>query len=250
MTAPCATLLLAVALGAGASPGPADGCAEALPAAAAWCAELAARPALPGATASDRAALRAIFERPEFRRARADVAGLRRRLLGMWQRLMELLGTAEAERYASVGRMAFLLAGVAAGAAALASLRRRRRAQRAPTIPAEPAAIALPPPPDRSASLAAEAFARGDLAGAIRHAFLSALGSLEEAGRLPRDRTLTNRELALRLSPPDAPLSEELGTLGRLVDAVVYGGATPDPDRTRHGLEAAARIRALARGAR
>lgn len=241
-----ALLALRLALALGAAPA---GCPEPSAEAALlaeYCADVAARPRLPPPTLEERRALRTVFERPELRRARTDTAGFRRLLLGLWGRVMELLGTAQAERFASVGRLVFILAGMAAALAALAALRRRRHVAVSRQVEESPALGRLPPP-DRSAALADVALARGDLAGAIRHAFLSALAALEERGWVPRDRTLTNRELSGRLSPAGAPLAEEFRALGRLVDGVVYGAASPLEPEARSGLAVAARIRALAR---
>jgi len=225
------------------------GCEGASPSLAAWCASLAARPRLPPTTEADRQALREVFERPELRRARADPAGFRRLLASLWGRVLELLGTAEAERFAGVGRLVFILAGLAAAVAGLAAVRRRRTGST--PFRAGPAPELAPlPAPDVSAALAEGALARGDLTGAVRHAFLSALGALEEAGKLPRDRTLTNRELTGRLAAAGAALAEEFGALGRLFDGAVYGGASVGDSEARSSLAAAARIRERSGGAR
>src|SRR5438874_404757 len=53
--------------------------------------------------------------------------------------------------------------------------------------------------PDADEALAAEALARGDGRGTVRHAFLAALGELEQRERLPRGRHRTNAELAALL---------------------------------------------------
>jgi hypothetical protein len=203
---------------------------------------VAARPRLPLPSLADRQALREIYDRPELRRARVDTAGFRRLLSGLWARILELLGAAEAERYASVGRMVFILAGIAAGLAGLAALRRRRARETA--APAGPGpAIGRLPLPDRSAALAEAALARGELTDAVRHAFLSALAALEASGRLPRERSLTNGELAARLGGAGSPLADEFGRLVRLFDGTVYGGAPLGEPAARDGLAAAARIR-------
>lgn len=242
---PLLALPLALALALAAVPA---GCPEPSAASAplaGWCASLAARPRLPLPTRADRAALRAVYERPELRRARADTAGFRRLLSGLWGRLLELLGSTEAERYASVGRTAFLVAGLAAAAAGLAALRRRRPAGPRARAGAEAERATLPPP-DRSAALAAAALAAGNPTGAVRHAFLSALAALELGGLLPRDRTLTNRELAGRLA--GGALAAEFDALGRLFDGAVYGGAPVGEEQARAGLAAAGRLRAAAGG--
>jgi hypothetical protein len=242
------TTLLALPLAAALAATPADlpaSCREAAARAeplGAWCATVAALPRLPVATAADREALRQVYARPELRRARADTAGFRRLLAGLWGRIVALLGTTEAERYASVGRTVFLASAMVAALAALGALRRRRGARAARPAAAGPVEAALPPP-DRSAAAAEAALARGDLAGAVRSAFLSALAALEEAGRLPRDRTLTNRELASRLAA-DAPVARDFGALGRAFDDAIYGGAPVDAPSARASVELARRIRA------
>lgn len=240
-----ALLALPLALALAAAP---EGCPE--PAAetgplAAWCATVAARPRLALPSAEDRRTLREVLERPELRRARADTAGFRRMIARLWARAMELLGSAEAERYAAVGRIVFVAAGVTALLAALAALRRRRAQDRASRTQDEPVPGRVPPP-DWSAALAETAFARGDLREAVRHAFLSALAALEAAGRLPRDRTLTNGELAARLSGGGGSVSAEFGALGRTFDRTVYGSSRLDESIARESLAQALRIRSSA----
>jgi hypothetical protein len=165
-------------------------------------------------------------------------------LAGLWARILDRLGSTEAGRYASVGRAAFIAAAVAAAAAGLAAARRRRRGAagaRPRTAGVERAPL---PAPDRSGALAEEALARGDLRAAVRHAFLSALAALEAAARLPRDRSLTNRELAARLHGVAAPLAAPFATLARTFDGAVYGGLPVGAPEARESLELARRIRA------
>jgi hypothetical protein len=209
----------------------------------------AARPRLPLPSLADRQALREIYERPELRRARVDTAGFRRLLTGLWARLVELLGATEAERYASLGRMVFIVAGLAAALAGAAALRRRRARSHLEPAPV-PEAKGQLPPPDRSAALAETALARGDLAGAVRHAFLSALAALEDARWLPRERSLTNGELASRLPLREPPLAEDFSRLGALFDGAIYGGGPVGEQDARAGLAAAARIRERTAGPR
>lgn len=240
-----ALLLLPVALALTAASDP-SACREVAPELeplAAHCFSLAARPRLPLPSREDREALTEVLSRPELRRARADPAELRRVLAGLWARVMELLGTAEAERYASVGRTIFIAAGLVAALAGLAAIRRRRSSRReGPGRFAQTERAPLAPP-DQSAALAETALARGDLAGAVRHAFLSALASLEAAGGLPRDRTLTNRELAARLHARTGTVAADFGALGRTFDGAVYGDERIAPEVARECLERARRIR-------
>lgn len=221
-------------------------CADVAGPARDWCEEVAPRPRLPLPSPGDRAALREVYARPELSRARADPAALRRLVARLWFRLVDLLGSAEAERYASVGRTVFILAVVATGLAAFAAARRRRFQAR--VAPASPERERAPlPPPDRSAELAQGALARGDGPAAVRLAFLSALAALEESGRLPRDRTQTNGELAMRLGAAGA-LDREFGALGRTFDGVLYGRATVSAQQARDAVESAHRIRAALGG--
>lgn len=243
---PLRLLPLALALGAAAPPPPASCRADLAPPSAAWCRTLAARPRLPLPSVADRAALAEVYARPELRRARLDPAALRGLLAGLWGRILESLGTPEAERWAGLGRAVFIAAGLVAGLAALAAARRRRRALRTPS--AAPGTDLAPlPPPDRSEALAREALARGDPGAAVRHAFLAALSALERAGGVPRDRTLTNGELAARLAGGRAPAAD-FAALGRLFDRVVYGGLAVDLGEAREGVERAVRIGDAARG--
>jgi hypothetical protein len=211
---------------------------------------LAAAPRVPLPGADERAALEAVLGRPEFRHARLDPGALRRALLAAWAAALDLLGSAEAERYASFGRTVLLTA-VAAAAAVLWAVARRRSAARR-REPAPPAAAIRPPPQDLSAALAEGALARGDAAGAIRHAFLAALAALERSGRLPPGRALTNREIvaAVERDPADA-LGPELSGLAAAFDRTVYGARAASLDDARAALERARRVGALAQeGAR
>lgn len=211
---------------------------------------LSDEPRLPGATAAERAALEAVLARPEFRRARLDPGALRRALLAAWSALLELLGTTEAERYASLGRAVFLAAAAAAALIGAAGLRRRARRSRAGPSP-EPAARVLPAP-DASAARAEAALARGDRPEAVRHAFLAALAALEEAGRLPRGRAMTNAEMVrwLAAPAPGAPASAlcgELALLAGVFDRTVYGARPVGAEEAAASLSRARRIAEILR---
>ena len=236
------------------------------------CALAAAAP-LPGASAADRAALAEVLARPELSRARSDPYALRRALVALWQRLLELLGTAEAERYASLGRALFVAVALGSAAFALSALRRRRSsgAGNAATLgdrrrtPTEAA--------DASAALAEEALRAGDGRAAVRLAFLAALGALERAGRVPRGRALTNAEMlvavgatatpgpfALSVAPPQAArsrrapatptLADDLTALAHTFDRAIYGGHPVAPEDALAAVERARRIDAAAAGPR
>jgi hypothetical protein len=212
---------------------------------------LTAAPRLPGASAADRAALEAVLARPEFSRARIDPTALRRALLGAWAAMLDLLGSTEAERYASQGRAVFLAAAAAAALVGLAGLRRRSRRGRAGPPP-EPAPRALPAP-DESAARAEAALARDDRPGAVRHAFLAALAELEAAGRLPRGRAMTNAEIVRWLAAPGAvapaaALAGEVSLLAGTFDRAVYGGRPVAREEAVSSVERARRIGELAAG--
>lgn len=206
---------------------------------------LAAAPRLPAATEADRAALEAVLARPEFRRARLDPAALRRTLLAAWAAVLDLLGSTEAERYASLGRAVLLGAAAAALLVAAAGLRRRARRDREAEAPS-PAGSRLPLP-DASAARAEAALARDDRRQAVRLAFLAALAALEEAGRLPRGRALTNAEMVRRLGAGTAPLAGELSLLARTFDRAVYGARPVEREEAVSSLARARRIGSLLR---
>ena len=191
---------------------------------------LAAEPPLgPALRPGDRRALEEVLARPEFRRARADPGALARWLSELWRRILDLLGTEEAGRYATGGRTAFFAAVALALAAGLAWAVRRRRAGEVAGRPRPPAASSSLPPPDRSEALARAALAAGRWSEAVRHAFLALLGALERQGRVPRGRALTNRELAGHLAATGARLPAGLAPgfadLAARFDRAVYGGA-------------------------
>lgn len=211
--------------------------------------DLAAAPPAAEATAADRAVLAEILARPELSQARLDPWAIRRALLRFWDWITELLGTQEAERYASLGRALFLGAAAAAAALALGAVRRRRRAAgpRAPG-PGAPPRSGLEQ--DRSAQRAEEALRRGEAREAVRHALLSALAALERAGRIPRGRAFTNEELVRALTPAASiPTSADLALLARAFDRAVYGGRTVELGEARLAVERARRVAAAAGGA-
>jgi hypothetical protein len=217
---------------------------------------LAAAPAGPEATAADRAALAEILARPELSQARLDPWAIRRALVRMWDWLVELLGTQEAERYASLGRALFLGAAAAALGLTLAAHRRRTGAARERGARARGAAPRAPGV-DASAERAEEALRRGEAREAVRFALLAALGALERAGRIPRGRALTNEEVVrIAAGRPTAtatatatPTATDLALLARSFDRAVYGGLPVGVDEARTAVEQARRIAAFAGGA-
>lgn len=192
---------------------------------------------LPTATAAERALLDDILARPEYRHAAADPRVLRRALAALWERLLELLGTEEAGRYAEVGRALYL--GAAAAALLLVAIAlRRRRARPAPRARAAPSSAPPAPaaPPDGSLAAARAALARGDAREAVRLALLASLGALERAGRIPRGRALTSAELVARAG------AAELAPIAAAFDRAVYGGRPLAPAEATAAVDGAARI--------
>lgn len=203
-----------------------------------------------GATPDDRARLERILERPEFRSPRPAAFALGRWLARIWEDILELLGTAEAGRYAAGGRNVFFALLAAGIVVALHLVLRRRATRRRPRAPGRsaPATHRLPDPGE-SDSRAVAALQGGDATEAVRLAFLGLLGSLERSGRIPGGRALTNRELADWLAatsiagasststttpaatstPPSRPTSGSLALafsdLARTFDRVIYGMA-------------------------
>jgi hypothetical protein len=238
---------------------------------------LAAAPREPEASAADRAALAEILARPELSGSRLDRWALRRALARWWDWLVERLGTAEAERYASLGRALFLGAAVAAAALAFTGMRRRRRVAREAREAALDPVRRTDAAPDGAAARADEALRRGDAREAVRLALLAALGALERAGRIPRGRALTNDEVIALLGastprssssssssssststpgsgsgsaspPPPPPPPTDLAVLVRTFDRAVYGGLPVTPDDARAALERSRRVVGAAGG--
>jgi hypothetical protein len=185
------------------------------------------------ATEADRAALAEVLSRPEFRDRALDGSALRRLLTDLWDRLLEALGTAEAERYASLGRAVFLLAVAAAALLLWRAARRRRAAPGAPAAASRPAALArrgaLP-----GSEAAAAALARGDLATAVRQAYAAAAAAL--GARATAGDALTGPELAARSG--DAGFH----ALALLHDRTVFGRRPVSEPEARRAVEVARRL--------
>ncbi len=217
------------------------------------CALAALRPVGAALRPGDRRALDEILARPEFQRARADPGALSRWLTELWRRILDLLGTEEAGRYATGGRNAFFAAVALAAAAGLAWAVRRRRAAGSGGRPPLPVAASALPPSDRSEARARAALAAGRWAEAVRQAFLALLGALERQGRVPRGRALTNRELAghLAANGPRLPaaLAPGFAELAGCFDRAVYGGAPVAAGEAAAFLDRARDLRALSEAA-
>ena len=190
--------------------------------------------------AADREALQRILSQPRFARARLGQGVLGRWLSQLWDWILELLGSGEAERYASGGRTAFFAAVAAAALALGARALGRRAARRRASPPPAPEVELQPPPPTAPEA----ALAAGDPAGAVRGAFLLALGALERAGALPTGRALTNAEMARRLDVRAPAAAADFSGLARSFDRAVYGGARPAPEEATSCVAAARRLAA------
>jgi hypothetical protein len=241
VTAPHA-LLVAAALAAGAAPSPPPGVEGSV--APALAAERASG-AAPRATEADRRLLAEILARPEYRREGTDPAALRRAVAELWARALELLGTAEAERWASAGRALFLAAAAGAAALGFAALRRRGRGRRRARAAASPAAGAAEPRLAASPADAEAALRAGDLREAVRQALLAALAALERAGRLPAGRAKTNAEIAREVEGEASAATSTrppLTFLARLFDRTFYGGLPVAADEAEGAVRAARRV--------
>jgi hypothetical protein len=203
---------------------------------------LARAPALPP-DPRDAAALRAILARPEYRRA-ADPLAIRRALLALRDRVLELLGSAEAGRYAGVGRTLYLAAAATAlGLLAGAALRRRARSRPA----AAPSRRAEVGDAGERVADAEAALGRGDARETVRLALLAAVAALERAGSVPRGRALTNGELVRALAGPGD--RAELAALAALFDRTFYGDRPAALEDARDAIARARRV-VRAEGAR
>lgn len=203
------------------------------------CALAAERPAGAALRPGDRRALDEILARPEFQGARSGSGALSRWLLDLWQRILDLLGTEKAGRYAVGGRTAFFAAVALAALAGLAWAVRRRRAGRAERPPVPEAASRLPAP-EESDEQALAAFGPRHLFE--RRGFLRVLRRLELKGWIPRGRALTNQELARHLAAqagPPAVLAPDFADLAARFDLAIYGGA---PTSGVHFLHRAQRL--------
>ena len=190
----------------------------------------------PVASEADRAALAAVLARPEFHSRRFDGRALRQKLLAWWDLLLEALGTAEAERYADLGRSVFFLAAAVALLLTWRALRRRRGATGVgPPAgpPGGPSGLRTSAAGPRAED-AAQALARGDLVAAVRAAFVFAAAALASAGRRTDGPALTGREL-VALAHDD-----RFADLARLHERTVYGRRPVAPDEARRAVALAA----------
>ncbi len=190
----------------------------------------------PGLVASpaDRQALAAVLSDPEFQAQRWRGEALRRWLAGWWERLTEFLGTAEAERWAGLGRAVFF----AAAAVALLLLWRAARKRRATTarVTRREGPGARPEGRKVAVADAERALAAGDAPEAVRLAFLAAIGAIQRRLRTAMAEVLTGSELAGRV--PD----EGFGRLARLHERTVFGCRPVTLEEASAALAVAARL--------
>ncbi|MBK9519841.1 MAG: hypothetical protein IPO09_21465 [Anaeromyxobacter sp.] len=202
--------------------------------------------AAPLATEADRLALAEVLARPEFRDQRLDGLALRRWLLELWDRLVEALTTAEAERYASLGRLVYFAAAAVALALAWRAVRRRARRAAGPVAPRATAATTGTRPAGPTAEAAALALARGDPAGAVRAAFAAAAAALGRRWPGQGGEALTGPELAARAK------DQGFSGLSALHERTVFGRQPAAEAEARSAVEVARRLEAAtpAAGAR
>ena len=91
----------------------------------------------------------------------------------------------------------------------------------------------LPATPDAARRAASRYAQGGDYRSAVRHLYLAALMTLQERRVVPRDPSLTNREVLAR-TPADAPIHTPLATVVDVFDDVWYGVHEPDATTFEH----------------
>lgn len=197
----------------------------------------------PLATEADRTALAEVLARPEFRDRRYDGLALRRWLGELWDRLVESLGTAEAERYATLGRLIYFLGLAVALLLAWRALR-RRQARGSGSAPVAGTAVigGVARPSSTSAEAAALALARGDLHGAVRHAFTAATAALGRRWAGTPIASLTGTELSARARDPG------FSALAALHERAVFGRHPPAPEEARAAVAVARRFEGELKG--
>lgn len=190
-------------------------------------------------TADRLAALEQVFASPAFQRGESLLDQVRRWLANLFSRLLP-----EPQPSAGVNpigeRMAQLTGWIAVGVAATVLLfllvrwlqtvlkafvaESDHKTDDANALPATPAA----------ARQAASRFAQsGDYRSAVRHLYLAALMTLQERRIVPRDPSLTNREVLAR-TPADAPIHTPLAEVVDIFDDVWYGVHEPDAATFEH----------------
>jgi hypothetical protein len=190
-------------------------------------------------TAERLAALDQVFADPAFQHRESLLDQVRRWLSNLFSRLIP-----ESQPSAGVNpvgeRMAQLTGWVVVGVAATVLLlllvrwlQTVLRAFVADSGRQDSAADGVPATP-AAARQAASRFARGgDYRSAVRHLYLAALMTLQERRVVPRDPSLTNREVLAR-TPTDAPIHTPLAAVVDVFDNVWYGVHEPDVATFEH----------------
>jgi hypothetical protein len=189
-------------------------------------------------TEVDRAALAEVLAGADFQAARWRGEELRRWLAEAWERLTALLGTAEAEQWAGLGRLVFFATVLAAGLLFWRAMRRRRQAASVSgpgLVPAAP----LPEAPGAVIADGERALAAGDLPGAVRLALLAAIGAARRRLGGGSAEALTGGELAGRLA------DQAFSGLVRLHERTAYGLRPVTATEAAAALAAAARLAAV-----
>lgn len=190
------------------------------------------------ASQADRAALAEVLADPEFQAQRWSGEQLRRWLAGWWERLTELLGTSEAERWAGLGRAVFLAAALVALLLLWRAVRLRQRRASGVAVagPGGPAAVRPWRARGVAVAEAEQALAAGDAVEAVRLAFLAAAGALQRRLRTEAVDALTGTELAGRVA------DQGFGRLARLHERTVFGRRPVSREEAEAALAVAARL--------
>jgi hypothetical protein len=190
------------------------------------------------ASQADRAALAEVLADPEFQAQRWGGDQLRRWLAEWWERLTELLGTTEAERWAGLGRAVFRASAVVALLLLWRAVRQRQRRAAAGALAAGGGPAPVLPPPVRAVDVAEaeRALAAGDAVEAVRLAFLAAVGALQRRLRTATVDALTGGELAGRVA------DEGFGRLARLHERTIFGRRPVSPEEAEAALAVATRL--------
>lgn len=188
------------------------------------------------ASEADREALARVLAQPEFQAQRWSGEALRQWLAGWWERLTVLLGTAEAERWADLGRAVFLSAVVVALLLLWRAARQRRARSGAAARRAEPERAASTAAGTVAVADAERALAAGDAPEAVRLAFLAAISAIRRQLPASAAAVLTGSELAGRVA------DEGFGRLARLHERTVYGRRPVTSQEAVAALTVAARM--------
>jgi hypothetical protein len=191
----------------------------------------------PLASELDRAALAEVLAGPEFQAQRWRGDALRAWLAEWWERLTELLGTSEAERWAGLGRVVFLGALLVALLLLWRAVRQRRPGTVTAAPRTAPGPVAPRRPPAASVADAEQALASGAAGEAVRLAFMAAVGALaRRLGTATAADMLTGSELAGRLA------DQGFSRLAWLHERTVFGRRPVTVEEAEAALAVAVRL--------